>query len=91
MKVMWCSNAPWCRTGYGTQTEIWVPRLAELGHDMAIFAFHGLQGGMIDWQGIPVYPAGLQPYGGDVVGMHARHFGADLVITLMDHLLGTRP
>lgn len=52
---------------------------------MAIFAFHGLQGGMMDWEGIPVYPAGQQPYGGDVAGMHARHFGADLVITLMDH------
>jgi glycosyltransferase involved in cell wall biosynthesis len=33
---------------------------------------------------MPIYPKGRHPYGSDVVGMHARHFGADWVITLMD-------
>ena len=49
MKILWHSNSPWARTGYGTQTALWVPRLAELGHEIAISAFHGLQGSPIPW------------------------------------------
>src|SRR6266496_2625466 len=55
-----------------------------MGHDVAISAFHGQQGGMGEWEGFPVYPAGDHPYGGDVVGLHARHFGASWVIPIMD-------
>jgi FkbM family methyltransferase len=71
-------------SGYGTQCALWAPRLAGLGHDVAISAYFGLRGSMLQWQGIPVYPQGDAPYGGDVVGMHARHFGADLVLLLAD-------
>lgn len=84
MRILWHSNAPWAKSGYGTQTAIWVPRLAALGHEIAISAFHGLQSGPMEWQGHTVYPAGDSPYGGDIIGMHARHFKADLIIMLMD-------
>ncbi len=83
MKILWHSN--WnVPTGYGQQTELWVPRIASLGHEVAISAFHGLNGGMTTWRGHTVYPGGQDPYGSDVLARHARHFGADLVITLMD-------
>jgi glycosyltransferase involved in cell wall biosynthesis len=84
MKILIHSNAPWCPTGYGTQCQQLVPRLASLGHEVAVSAFFGLQGGPTTWQGHMIYPAGQHPYGGDVAGMHARHFGADWIITLMD-------
>jgi glycosyltransferase involved in cell wall biosynthesis len=84
MRILWHSNAPWAATGYGTQTAQWVPRLAALGHEVAISAFYGLQGGPQRWHDFLVYPRGDVPYGSDVVGMHARHFRADLVLTLMD-------
>ncbi len=84
MKIIVHSNAMWCKTGYGTQCLQLVTRLREAGHDVAVSAFWGLHGGRIEWDGFPVYPAGQHPYGSDVVGMHARHFGADWVITLMD-------
>lgn len=71
-------------SGYGTQCALLAPRLAALGHDVAISAYYGLRGGVLDWRGIPVYPAGQAPFGGDVAGMHARHFAADLVIMLTD-------
>lgn len=71
-------------SGYGQQCALWAPRFVDLGHEVAISAYFGLRGGLLEWQGIPVYPAGQAPYGGDVVGMHARHFGADLVIILAD-------
>jgi len=51
---------------------------------VAISAYFGLRGSMLEWRGIPVYPQGDAPYGGDVAGMHARHFGADLVLLLAD-------
>jgi glycosyltransferase involved in cell wall biosynthesis len=61
-----------------------VPKLAELGHEIAISAFYGLLGGPTKWQGHTVYPGGQHAYGGDIVGKHAKHFKADLVICLMD-------
>ena len=36
------SNAAWAQTGYGCQTAMFVPRIADLGYDVAISAFWGL-------------------------------------------------
>jgi glycosyltransferase involved in cell wall biosynthesis len=77
-------DAPWSVTGYGQQTALLAPRLRDAGHEVAISAFWGLAGGMLDWDGIPVYPSGQDLYGNDMLAGHARHFDAELVITLMD-------
>ena len=51
------SNAPWAPSGYGTQTAVWAKRFQSLGHNVAIAAFHGLQGAPLNWEnGIVVYP-----------------------------------
>jgi glycosyltransferase involved in cell wall biosynthesis len=85
MKILWLSNCPWAGTGYGTQTRLFVPRLKKiLGHDMAIAGFYGIEGGVIHWDGIPVYPRAFHPYGNDCYSAHAKHFGADLILTLHD-------
>lgn len=84
MHILWHSNHPDDKTGYGRQTALWVPALASLGHDVAISAFHGAPASRSEWQGFPVYPGGDDQWGMDVVGAHARDFEADLVITLMD-------
>lgn len=84
MRILIHSNAPWVPTGYGSQTALLLPRLRDMGHEVAVSAFYGLSGSPIEWQGHRVYPAGLSDYGVDVVAGHARHFGADLVLTLMD-------
>ncbi len=84
MKILIHSNAPWAKTGYGQQCCQLIYRLREAGHDVAVSAFWGLQASRIDWDDFPIYPAGQHPYGSDVVGMHARHFGADWIVTLMD-------
>ena len=81
---MFVSNSPWSCTGYGNQTRMFVPRLKALGHEMAIHAFYGLQGGILNWDGVPVYPVGYHPYGQDIMAAHAGHFGADIAITLID-------
>jgi glycosyltransferase involved in cell wall biosynthesis len=88
-KIMGHSNHFEVDSGYGTQIKTALLTWAELGYEVALSAFHGQQGFYWEWElapGLkcPVYPAGQHPYGGDSVGMHARHWGADLVISLMD-------
>lgn len=84
MKISWMSNAPWLRSGYGNQTALFTPRLQAAGHELAITAFAGLDGGMLNIGGIPIYPRGNTAYGIDVMSPHAKHFGADIIITLID-------
>jgi glycosyltransferase involved in cell wall biosynthesis len=83
-KILLHGNAPFVPSGYGGQFALLAPRLASLGHEVAISAFCGISGTAVQWEGIPVYPGGMNPYGADVIAGHARDFGADLVITLMD-------
>lgn len=62
-----------------------MPAIKELSDwDPAVLAFWGLEGGIIEWNGIPVYPKGLEPYSTDIVAAHARHWGAPLVVSLID-------
>lgn len=90
--ILWHSNAPWAGTGYGTQTALFAPRVADLGYDLAFSAFFGLQGRRLNWvagNGKPymVYPRGRDAYGNDVLVAHAAHwFGrrSGLVVLLTD-------
>jgi glycosyltransferase involved in cell wall biosynthesis len=84
MRITWLSNAPWASTGYGNQTRVIVPRLRDLGHDMAIIAFYGLEGGIINWDGIKIFPRSYHPYGQDIARAHSQAFGADIHISLID-------
>jgi len=51
---------------------------------VAISSFYGHLGGMTKWEGLTVYPGGQHNYGGDIIGKHADHWKADLVIATMD-------
>lgn len=84
MKILWMSNAPWARTGYGNQTALFAPRVRDLGHDVALFGFYGAEGGMLNWAGMKVYPKAFHGYGVDVIAAHAQHHQADIAITLID-------
>jgi FkbM family methyltransferase len=77
MRILWHSVAPWVGSGYGQQTAQAVPRIAALGHDIAISAYYGLLGAKQRWNGITCYPAYAESYGKDTVVPHAlHHFGA---------------
>jgi glycosyltransferase involved in cell wall biosynthesis len=84
VRISWLSNAPFAATGYGNQTRLFTPRLQSLGHNVAISAFYGIEGGVLHWGTIPMYPRAQHPYGVDVMGAHAMHFQADLLISLID-------
>lgn len=89
MKVLWHSNAPHSSTGYGVQTRLFIHRLQEAGHEIAVSAFYGLEGGRLNVGGIPIYPNRGINFGNEVIHPHARSwFDGDLrgglVLTLMD-------
>lgn len=78
MKIFWASNSPWSPSGYGQQTARFLPRLRDLGHDVAAFANHGLQGRPMEWDHMMVYPAVNDGWGNDVISAFAlNHFGGD--------------
>lgn len=78
------SNAPWAQTGYGNQTRLFVPRIKDLGHDIAVTAFFGHDGSPINWNGVTVYGKGFHPYGQDIMAANATNYKADIIISLMD-------
>lgn len=93
-KILWHSNGPHTMSGYGQQTALFVPRLATLGHDIAISCFYGLEGSTIKWTpGEPFesthtcYPTDRTRFGLEMlpfyVDMHAAGEKC-LVLSLMD-------
>jgi glycosyltransferase involved in cell wall biosynthesis len=83
-KILWLSNSPWAATGYGNQTRLFTPRLHKAGYEMMIAAFYGLEGGVINWGGIPILPKGTMPFGQDIAAAHAKARGAKYLISLID-------
>ena len=84
MRILYSSNAMWVSSGYGVQGKHLLPRFQALGHEVAMFAWYGLQGGFMKMGEIPCYPMFRDWYGNDVIAHHAKNFKADLVITLID-------
>jgi glycosyltransferase involved in cell wall biosynthesis len=82
-RILWLSNAPWAASGYGEQTALFVPRLAELGHELAVVCNYGLQGRETRWNGITCYPSDGQ-WGNVNLPVYAEQFEADQVIILCD-------
>ncbi|MCR4340775.1 MAG: glycosyltransferase [Gemmatimonadaceae bacterium] len=74
-------------TGYGQQTGLFVPRLNAAGHEIAVSAFYGVQGGILQWGDIRLYPQIAHPYGNDVIQAHANDWfegQRGLILTLLD-------
>jgi glycosyltransferase involved in cell wall biosynthesis len=84
MKINWFSNAPWAATGYGNQTKLFTPRIKALGYDVAISALYGLQGSVMNWGDVQVFPLWDHQYGMDIIASHTRQMQADIVLSLFD-------
>jgi glycosyltransferase involved in cell wall biosynthesis len=54
------------------------------GHTIGHSSYYGLEGSVLNLNGIKIYPRAADPYGNDVIWHHARNFGADIVMPLMD-------
>ncbi len=84
LRILWSSNSPFCPTGYGSQTATAAQRLTKLGHQFAIFAFFGLEGTKIDWNGIPIYPNNSRDWGQTDSYMFYKDHEADIYLSLVD-------
>jgi glycosyltransferase involved in cell wall biosynthesis len=84
VRILWLSNAPYAPSGYGTQTHVWCRKLRELGHEIFVAAFHGLQSAPLYHDGVSILPALEDPYGQDILPGNYQFTRADLLITLMD-------
>lgn len=84
LKILLMSNAPFVFSGYGQAAHYLLKIFQKLHHEVACFAYYGLEGKVMQWEGIDLYPRGFDPYGNDIVEAHAAKFGADLVITNLD-------
>jgi len=85
MKILWHSNAPWVRTGYGVQTKIAIEELQRIGHEIAVSSFWGIQGATLNAPGgFLVLPGAVDSYGNDVIAAHWKFTESDLVISLVD-------
>lgn len=71
MKILWYSNSPTAKTGYGAQTAMFVPRIRDAGHELAVASNFGIEGFMLGWDGVPVMPRGHDNYSNDIIGGHA--------------------
>lgn len=85
-RILWHSCAPWSPlpSGYGTQTAVWTKKLVEMGHEVFISTFWGLNGAPTAWDGITVLPGFGGNYCSPSLQAHARHIQPDLVVTLGD-------
>lgn len=84
LRILWSSNSLWVATGYGIQAKHVIPGLRRYGHEVAQFAWYGLEGAMIQAGDVPIYPRAYDQWGNDIIGAHVAHFKADLVISLQD-------
>ncbi|HSL84694.1 MAG TPA: glycosyltransferase family 4 protein, partial [Thermoanaerobaculia bacterium] len=85
MRILWMSRAPWAAGGYSNQTALFAPRLAASGNEVAIVAVEGIFSGMLDWQGIPIYPLLPNDFrNSTTVGLHYQHWNAELMVSLHD-------
>jgi glycosyltransferase involved in cell wall biosynthesis len=84
-RILWVSNSLNSFTGYGVQTKLFVPRIInKYKHEIAVFGYYGVEGSVLNINGITCYPKASHPYGMDVVRAHATHWKADYVLSLMD-------
>lgn len=84
LRLIWSSNAPWSKSGYANQTRDLVTRFVKDGWNVAISCFFGLEGGIIDWNGIRCYPKLGDTWGVDAMIAHSEHFKADITISFQD-------
>jgi glycosyltransferase involved in cell wall biosynthesis len=85
MNIIWHSAPAYFKTGYGVQTQGFVPQIQALGHNIQVVNCLDVQDmpGMV-WQGIPHLPGGPAQWGIEGVMQWIQRMPIDLVITLFD-------
>lgn len=83
-RILWLSNAPSTKTGYGVQSTIVYDLRDKLGYEIIGQAFYGVQGAPININGITWLPSVKEAYGNDMLELNYRATESDMVISLVD-------
>ena len=83
MRIVWQSNAL-CSSAYWVETELFVPRIAALGHEITIASPYTFTGTPLEWNGFTVFGAVRDTAGNDTIVQNHEYTGADLTIVLAD-------
>lgn len=84
LRVFFSSNAFYSNSGYGNQMFDLLPQIKDEGYPLAHEAFFGLEGAIIELNGIKVYPKMGSLWGEDGMLHHGNDFKADIVLDLQD-------
>ena len=84
LRILFNTNALWAHSGYSVEAKMLIKRMIADGWKVAISCNYGLQGSMIEWEGITCYPQLNDPYGSDAILNHGKDFKADIIIPFQD-------
>lgn len=84
LRILWSSNAVFASSGYATQSQNILYRMLDAGFPAAQQAFYGLMGGIIQLEGLVIYPRLEAAWGEDGLIKHANDWKADVVFTFQD-------
>ena len=81
------TNSPLGPTGYATVTRYLAPRFKNLGHEISIFAYWGVDSEHpLMWNGIPILPRWRDPWGRDIFMEQFQRMNADILLPIFDIL-----
>lgn len=85
LRIFVNTNAIWSNSGYGNQARLMSEMWKEKGWtNIGMLDFFGLEGGVLEMNGIRHYPKMNLPYGDDILIPHAQNFKADITMTFQD-------
>lgn len=93
MRILLWTPVPWAKTAYAKNALNIALRFKEAGHEVAIFAFGGLQWGEVEYKGIKVFPNNAGDYGQTFFPIWFNAYKPDIVIYHYDAWIlgGYRP
>jgi len=84
LRILWSSNSVWANSGYSCQSRDLLYRFLDDGWQVAMSAFYGLEGGIININGLRCYPKMGEAWGTDAAFYHQQDFKADCVVTFQN-------
>lgn len=84
MKIMISSNAPWCASGYGVQSNLLVQYLKKFDFEIVFLSNFGLMGSYLYHDGILYLPDEPGAWGNSTIRYHAEMQKPELIISLAD-------
>ena len=84
MKVLWHSNSPMVKTGYGVQTRLFGDALTNDNHQVSVSCYWGHEGHILSVGNQTILPKGIDQWGNDILPFYHRKIKPDITIALMD-------